>query len=89
MDESLMNWLMGRIMLLWFYDTWKSLIQFNIKADQEKIKASRELVEKIIEHKASDGIVEYYLEQEREAQIRDEILQRAVDEEKIQRYFMR
>jgi hypothetical protein len=85
MDERLINWLMERIMLMLFYETWKSLTQMK----EMKIKADRELVEKIIEHKASDEIMEYYWSREREAQIQVEILQRAADEEKIRHYFMR
>ncbi len=82
MDERLMNWLMERIMFFVVYETWQSLIQMKIKAD-------RELVEKLIGHKPSDEIMEYYWGREREAQIQDDFLQRAADEDKIRRYFMR
>jgi len=44
MDEHLINWLMERIMLMLFYETWKGLIQMK----EMKLKADRELVEKII-----------------------------------------
>jgi len=85
MDERLINWLMERIMLMLLYEMCKSLIQIQ----EMKIKADRELVEKIIEHQASDEIMEYYWSREKEAKIQDETLQRAADKEKIRRYFMR